>query len=191
MCVQGTSTTSQPEVTTRPGEIISTTEAASTIPPHEHPHTNFLALNSYVEHKAMAWEWLKSEPEPTIDILEMFEFEEPLAVINSCSLTLGGVMYVLGGSTNPTQLAVVDGCGLTSVGELTEPVDGGLCTSFFDKDERAIICSPTSKSRKCLNFTPEEGFTIGPGKEYPNTEEQHHGGAIVLSEGGYQGVTLA
>ena len=93
-------------------------------------------------------------------------------------------MYVLGGSTNPTQIAVVEGCGVVSAGELTEPVDGGLCTTFYDEDEHAIICSPTTKSRACLNFTPEEGFKPGDNKkEYPDTEEQHHGGAIVLSEG--------
>ena len=185
MCVQGTSTTTEePEVTSEP--ILSTTAGTttSTLPPHEHPHTNFLALNSYVEHKALAFEWLRTEPEPTIDLLDMFEYEEPVSVLNSCSVTLGGVMYVLGGSANPTQLATVSDCGIVMAGTLNEPVDGGLCTTFFDKDEHAIICSPTVKSRKCLSFTPESGFKPGDNKkEYPDTEEQHHGGAIVLNDG--------
>jgi len=187
MCVQGTSTTIPPE--TSPPIVTGTTTVAgsstSTLPPHEHPHTNFLVLNSFVEHKALAFEWLRTEPEPTVDFLDgIFEFEEPISIVNSCSVTLGGVMYVLGGSTNPTQIAIVEGCGVVPAGELTEPVDGGLCTTFYDDVEHAIICSPTTKSRACLNFTPEEGFKPGDSKkEYPDTEEQHHGGAIVLNEG--------
>ena len=181
-CVQGSTTTQPPSTSDNPAETTSPVSATTT-PPIVHPHTNFVALNSFVEHKAVAWEWPPKMDDPTVDLLDMFEFEEPISVLNSCSLVLNGVMYVLGGSAVNTQLAVVDGCGLKMAGTLPEAVDGGLCTTFREKtQEHGIICSPTTKSKSCLRFTPEDGLRIGS-KDYPDMTEQHHGGAIVLYEG--------